>query len=299
MQTNKILVLNILLFLFVGCKKDINAQHTIKTLNTAKVKKIEPLTNEINYLDKIQEKSFVVSCGSGCAMTYTTEQIIKNESSYKVKFKVEMYINEVLSDTYNETYLFVYDNSNKIDKIILEGTQRNALETLPKGAQESFREFSDNLNKPLKENSVGKSIKFSSSILPYQKKINIDKVSYQSMSVNSIKGLSEFSCGEDKIRYIPLDKIEKVNLILIPMDCGDSPYRYYLISIFNNSVASNLYVEGESDEPENNETPEKTSFTIDKNSILTVKTTNKNFENGINKEKKYKITDLGKIVEVK
>ncbi|PRA91396.1 hypothetical protein CQ046_23275 [Chryseobacterium sp. MYb7] len=37
-------------------------------------------------------KSFVISCGSGCAMTYTAENILQNGiASIKVKFKVEMY----------------------------------------------------------------------------------------------------------------------------------------------------------------------------------------------------------------
>lgn len=299
MQINKILVFNILLLTFIGCEKKISKQSTLNNLDTTSVKKIELSSNNIDYLQTIEEKSFVISCGSGCAMTYTAEQIIKNESSFKVRFKVEMYVNEVLSDTYKETYLFIYDNSNKIDEIILEGTKRNALETLPKGAQESFREFSENLIRPLEANNKGKYIIFPSSILPYQKKINIDKIIYQSMLVNGIKGLYEFACGVDKIRYIPLHKTEKVNLILIPMDCGDSPYRYYLISIYNNTVISNLYVEGELYEPENNSISEKTSFIIDKNSILNVNTINKNFENGINVEKKYKISDTGNIVEVK
>lgn len=149
MQINKILVFNILLLFFIGCEKKISKQSTLNNLDTTSVKKIELSSNNIDYLQTIEEKSFVISCGSGCAMTYTAEQIIKNKSSFKVRFKVEMYVNEVLSDTYKETYLFIYDNSNKIDEIILEGTKRNALENLPKGAQESFREFSENLNRPL------------------------------------------------------------------------------------------------------------------------------------------------------
>lgn len=298
MQINKILVFNILLLFVVGCEKKINKQSTLSTLDTTRVKKIELSSNNIDYLQTIEEKSFVISCGSGCAMTYTAEQIIKNESSFKVRFKVEMYVNEVLSDTYKETYLFVYDNSNKIDKIILEGTKRNALETLPKGAQELFREFSKNLNRPLEADNKGKNIRFSSSILPYQKKININNVIYQSILVNSIKGLSEFACGGDKIRYIPLEKTGKVNLILVPMDCGDAPYRYYLLSLVNSVVISNLYVEGELYEPEGNNIPEVTSFSINKESVITVKTINKDFQ-GISEEKKYTITDQGETIESK
>lgn len=298
MQTNKILVLHILLFLFLGCKKNINAQQSLITSNTVEVKKKEPQKSTNVSTDKIQEKSFVVSCGSGCALTYTVEQITKNESSYKIKFKVEMYEDEVLSDTYYETYFFIY-NSNKISKIVLEGSEKNVLETLPKNAIESFTEFAEKLNNNPLVNNADSTFRFSNSILPYLKKINIHKVTYQSMNVSGIKGLSDFACGENKIRYIALNKKENLSLILVPMDCGDFPYRFYLISIFDSTVVSNLYVEGKSYEPENNKTIEQTSFTIDKNSILRVKTINKDFEKGSNEEKKYQISDKGNLIEVK
>lgn len=144
-ELNKILLLNIFTLLFIACEKKINKQNTYSVLDTSKVKKTEPLLSKINYLEKIQNKSFVISCGSGCAMTYTAEQIIKEKSSIKVKFKVEMYINEVLSDTYEENYLFIYDTFNGISKILFENTKRDALETLPTGAQKSFRDFSKEL----------------------------------------------------------------------------------------------------------------------------------------------------------
>ncbi|MCJ7934539.1 MAG: hypothetical protein MUW56_13140 [Chryseobacterium sp.] len=140
--------------------------------------------------------------------------------------------------------------------------------------------------------------KFSNVKLPYQKKIDIKNVKYNKLSVKDIPGLSEFACGEEEIRYIPLEEMGKMNLILIPMDCGDAPYRYYLLSILNNKVISNLYVEGELYEPENNKSPETTSFSINSESVLTVKTINKDFQ-GKNVEKRYTITDQGKIIENK
>ena len=83
------------------------------------------------------------------------------------------------------------------------------------------------------------------------------------------------------------------------MDCGDTIYRYYLISIFNDSVVSSLYVEGELFEPESIQDAEKTNFIIDKNSNLIVKTLNKSFDKNKIEEKKYKVTNVGKIVELK
>ncbi|WP_454046470.1 hypothetical protein [Chryseobacterium sp. Marseille-Q8038] len=87
-------------------------------------------------------KSFVISCGSGCAMTYTAENILQNgTTSIKVKFKVEMYTDEQLSDTYYETYFFSYSKNKEIEKISLEGKNENILSNLMPNAQDSFREF--------------------------------------------------------------------------------------------------------------------------------------------------------------
>ncbi|SNV34687.1 Uncharacterised protein [Chryseobacterium taklimakanense] len=296
MKTNNILILYILFSLFIGCKKNEKNQNTTSVLDTKKVRKTDALNNKINAVEKIRDKSFVISCGTSCAMTYSAEQIIKNNSIFKVKFNVDNYINEELADTYKETYSFIYDKSNNIDKILLEGTNQNALETLPYGAKESFIEFSKQLLKPT--TNTGNYFKFSSSILPYKKKIDINKINYNSMLVSNVNGLSKFACGEKEVRYIPLDKREKVNIILVPQDCGDMPYRFYLVCIYNNSVVSNLYVEGESHEPESDGPAEKTNFTIDENSILIVNTINKNFEIGVNDEKKYQIQNDGNIVKL-
>ena len=51
-------------------------------------------------------------------MTYTANEIKQHTLSFKVKFKVEMYVNEVLTDTYIENYSFVFNALKKIDKIL-------------------------------------------------------------------------------------------------------------------------------------------------------------------------------------
>lgn len=63
MQTNRIIFLNILIVLLIGCKKETNAQNR-NILDIAKTKKIE--VSKTNYLESLQYKSFVVSCGGGC-----------------------------------------------------------------------------------------------------------------------------------------------------------------------------------------------------------------------------------------
>lgn len=116
MQTNKIIFVSLFLSFSIGCKKEVDAKKT-SISDTSKTESTSRIQDKVNYLSNIDNKSFVVSCGGGCAMTYTAEDIKKNNSSLLVKFKVEMYVDEQLSDTYNETYLFSYDESNTIKKI--------------------------------------------------------------------------------------------------------------------------------------------------------------------------------------
>ncbi|MDR2238597.1 MAG: hypothetical protein LBE92_20905 [Chryseobacterium sp.] len=156
--------------LLIGCKKASNAQNR-DLLDTVKTKKIE--MPETNYLESLQYKSFVVSCGGGCAMTYIANNVEKENSVFKVKFTVEMYTNEQLSDTYNETYLFFYDQSPKINKIILKGTKNNALETLPNGARRSFIEFSENLIKASSSDNKNKSEENKFIVAKIPKKVNL------------------------------------------------------------------------------------------------------------------------------
>lgn len=276
--------------ILLGCKKDTKANQVViqetKSINLkCNLSQAEKIVFDLDEVKKIYNLIDSITNHKEGVSFISDSLELDRIQHYEIKVG---YNSKLRFETY---YTFYVERANCNNIKVLEPIEGDII-TL-----NDWRNLEkQNKNEELLSN---KSIKFSSSILPYQKKINVDNVIYQSMPVNSINGLSEFACGEDKIRYIPLDKIEKVNLILIPMDCGDSPYRYYLISIYNNSVISNLYVEGELYEPENNVTPEKTSFTIDKNSIVKVKTLNKNFENGMNEEKKYQISDVGNIVEVK
>lgn len=62
-------------------------------------------------------------------------------------------------------------------------------------------------------------------------------------------------------------------MLLVPMDCGDFPYRLYLITIKDHQIRSELYVEGEWYEPGYSEDMiEKTHFNISKDFIITVTT---------------------------
>ena len=135
----------------------------------------------------------------------------------------------------------------------------------------------------------------SNETLPYDKRIDIKTVKYNLIESKYLKGVSEFLCDTgSKLRYLPLPNKGDIYLILVPMDCGDFDYRFYLLSIKNNTIISNLYVEGIWFEPDSDESKEITSFRIDKNFSIKVKTT---FIDSSQKVKTYIIRDDGKIIE--
>ena len=131
--------------------------------------------------------------------------------------------------------------------------------------------------------------------LPYDKRIDIKTVKYNRIESKLLKGTSAFICdGGNKLRYLPLPNKGDVSLILVPMDCGDFDYRFYLLTIKNNTIISDLYVEGIWYEPGGPELEEVTSFKIDKNFSVKVKTTSA----GAPQEfRNYIIREDGKIVE--
>ena len=134
--------------------------------------------------------------------------------------------------------------------------------------------------------------------LPYSEKIDFKNVSYKEMEISKVKGLEDFSCNGKTLRFIVLPEFKSVNFIMVPLDCGDNPYRFFMLTIKDNIVVSNLYVEGELYDPENPKNVELTNFSIDKNYIIQVKTIEQvkgkvKSETVIN----YKINELGKILK--
>ena len=124
------------------------------------IKKQAETTNEIT--SELIGNSFVVSCGSGCAMRYTAENIIQNGNSINVAFNVEIFVDEKLTDTDAESYIFTY-KGNEIQKIELVGENENLLETFPPDAYLFFKEFAVNLikNNPIVEEETTENEEFS------------------------------------------------------------------------------------------------------------------------------------------
>ena len=112
--------------------------------------------------------------------------------------------------------------------------------------------------------------------LPYSQKIDIKKVKYETCNCK-IEGIDELLCDNPTLRYISLPNFENRKVILVPVDCGDFNYRFYLATTFENKLLSKLYVEGEWYEPGDDSYKEISSFSIDENYKIVV--TKKSFEN--------------------
>lgn len=108
-----------------------------------------------------------------------------------------------------------------------------------------------------------------------------------------IKNVEDWLCDRDALSYKPIMLKDEVNVILVPLDCGDFSYRFYLLTIKDNEIVSSLYAEGEWYEPGDEENIEITSFKIQKDSIIAVFSNNKNGEPGVDTTQYYKITATG------
>lgn len=288
---NKVVILFFLLFTLVGCKKA-NKEEPVNEAITS-------YTQESVSTEKEEEvKSFTVSCGSGCAITYSEDTIISNDTSKEVKFKIEMYIDEVLTDEYFETYVFNCDPINKNAIIKLKGDDDFTIENQAPEIQEnlnfyvkSFCGTSEQENKTKDSCLERVSLK-----LPYAQKVNTNSVQYKILDCE-IDGMEEWLCDKEKLRYIYLTHKEAVDCILVPMDCGDFSYRFYLLTVKSNKIVGNLYVEGEWYEPGGDEIIEKTTFEMDKNYQIKVKSVNTNGEKGVTTTKTYKVNEKGVIEE--
>lgn len=115
----------------------------------------------------------------------------------------------------------------------------------------------------------------------------------------TVEGSEKYSCGEPTFRYFPLTKYKNIELILVPMDCGDFDYRYYLLTVLNNSIVGEAYVEGIWFDPGKDDKKEEfSSYEINKAGEITVTTDHKIDGNSQKITKThYQIMDDGKIVQ--
>ena len=270
MTINKFYAIIFIIFFATACEKKIDNTVTVKGQDTAINRTSQTASSIPQATDNKDnaKKSFVISCGSGCAMTYNVRNIVRESTNQiKVDFIVENYLDEVLQGTDKESYIFYFDKEEKLVKIKKKGEDGSFLETQTQDSQDSFREFAASLmsSNKIKATDQNKFI--------YDQVINPKTIKYEFTDISSIKNLKKLSCDEKNVRFISLPSKDDIRLILVPQDCGDFDYRYYLLTVKNNAIISNLYVEGVFQEPDDTESKEITTFKIDNhfNVIVTTK----------------------------
>nr|AIW81373.1 hypothetical protein [uncultured bacterium TB306_p] len=144
MQTNKIIIILTLLAL-LGCKKTSGSLNSLELDKKTNVHITDSINKNLEKQREFESKSFVISCGSGCAMSYNAVEIVCHENNIEVKFKVEMYVDEALSDTYYETFIFSFTDSNKLIKVNKKGNTEDFLKTQMPAAQETFLNFGESI----------------------------------------------------------------------------------------------------------------------------------------------------------
>lgn len=131
--------------------------------------------------------------------------------------------------------------------------------------------------------------------LPYNQKHLPDKVRLLQLPCN-IKGREEWSCGEGDSRYLSLPDFGNIRVILVPLDCGDFEYRWYLLTIAGNKVADSHYVEGLWFEPDNDAEKEHTRFSIDAAYKITIVTeVEKQAKRSVKSKAVYQLQQNGKL----
>lgn len=105
-------------------------------------KKLDNNISDSNFSD-FKNQNFVISCGSGCAMTHNVKEIKKiNKVSIEVTFDVQTYIDGEETETFDETYIFTYGNINTVQN---KNSSEYIENTLPESAQKSFKDFGTKL----------------------------------------------------------------------------------------------------------------------------------------------------------
>ena len=110
-----------------------------------KTQKIKKKVTPIDY-NKIKNESFVISCGTGCAMTHNIGEITQiNSTTIKVVFEIEQYIDDELTETFNESFIFKNDKNFTIERINTDGKNENIEKIFFGSALQSFQSFGQKL----------------------------------------------------------------------------------------------------------------------------------------------------------
>lgn len=129
--------------------------------------------------------------------------------------------------------------------------------------------------------------------LPYDQRHLPGKTTWKKLEC-SLEGVDEYLCNEDKLRYLSLPSFKDVHVLLIPMDCGDFGYYWYMLTVLGNKIVGVEYVEGIWYEPGEESYKEYTHFTIDTSYKITVTTdADKNGKRSLKSKDVYQLQSNG------
>lgn len=277
------LLLGLLPLLFVACKKESPVKNEeVKT--TANTCNSSHFMKQILELDEMKAQAKFLD-----SLTKGKSGIAFLADSTKVKDGWEYSI----SAGYNgpdrfETYHIFYASSKECNTLKI--AEPVSGETL------SIEEWRKRKNEPVKMESGLKKGIYS---LPLESLPRVD-VKFLETDIPP-EGSEQYNCGNSMFRYFPLARYKNMDLILVPMDCGDFDYRYYLLTVLNDKIAGELYVEGIWYDPgKDDKIEEFSSYEINKNGRVTV-TTEQTLDGNTQKttDTSYQIMDDGTIKEVK
>ncbi|WP_294328415.1 hypothetical protein [uncultured Chryseobacterium sp.] len=267
--------------LFIGCKKE-------EPIKKEEVKTVEKGCFSSHFMEKILD------------LEEMKEQAKFLESETKGKGRIGFLVDSTkvnngwdysISAGYNgpdrfETYHIFHASSNQCNTLTILDP--------PSGEYISLEEWRKSKDTPAPMESLLKTGLYS---LPIE---SLPQVDVKFIETDfTVEGSEKYSCGEPTFRYFPLAHYKNVELILIPMDCGDFDYRYYLLTVLNNSIVGEAYVEGIWFDPGKDDKKEEfSSYEINKAGEITV-TTDHKIDGNSQKIMKthYQIMDDGKIVQ--
>lgn len=302
-MTTKTILASLFIISFLSSCKKKALEQKIENLPPAQTTATAAPSKE--NISDIENNSFTLSCGAGCAATYTAKEISQDKTSVKVKFKVENYMNDKLTETNEETYLFYYSNTGEIDKIINEETQKDILDEYILDAQESFKEFAASLIKDKKieipqskEQNNSANTKYRISALPFDHEdyystcyVKFDEKAcanrYPKYSYpENKKILEEYGIKDTPTSFFMLPKINNLQPFILGYNDSDVE-GYDLIVATKSKVISSLEIAEFDGETVND-------FIITKNFEIELYTRKNTTEKRILK-KKYQIQPDGKL----
>ncbi|WP_103864610.1 hypothetical protein [Aquimarina sp. I32.4] len=281
-------------------QSDLWRYYQVYPIGNQKNEKIKDVENKFKNLSFYIEKDMIFISDIGEETIYRGK--IKTKKFLKYPYMVDYYkslLKKEFNTNLNDTVTYIRNKNTHKPSSILKNIFNEAFIT----KQYLFFEY-NGVVICLLNKSRSTPLKYSSSKnqenkILYRSKININNIDYRIYEKDLLLGAEDWLCDQKQLRYIELPHKGNLKIILVPQDCGDFPYRFFLLTIRENKILSNLYVEGEWYEPGDEEAyKELTSFEI--KTDYTIITTTTSYENGeiVNKSiKEYHISDSGKIKE--